>query len=570
MSDAAVSALILGLTLVLFVSERLRHDLVALLALFATVAFGLVEPRQALSGFSDQAVIVVAAVLVLGRALELSGLPEALTRRVIPTRAGFAVQLALLMAMGALLSGFMNNIAALVITMPLATAIARQANASPGAALMPLAFATILGGMTTLIGTPANLILSSVREEHLGAPFGFFAMTQVGAAVTAVGLVYLCSVGWRLLPARRSRERASRPWRVFELVWPGPSGSLAPLAALRQARARLLARFRDGSALAPAEPLREGDRLLLVSRNNQWDVAVRTGLAALPGMEPDPQSVTTRVVVAHGSPFIGQGYEAVRTHAAGEVSVIAGGPRPARLRQPLDTILLEPGDQLYLSGAPEAIAALLARGRLLEIDRFDPHPVKPGRAAAAGTIFALAVAAVVTGAASPAIAFFAAAVAAAALRLIPAGEVYRSVDWPIVVLLAAMIPVGRSFETSGAASIAATWLGEGLAGTPPFGVLAAICAGTLLLSIFLNNVATAILMGPIAIQLSGLVGLTADQALLAVLVGASSDFLTPIGHHNNLLVMGPGGYRFTDYARMGAPLAVMTVATAAAVLALSG
>ena len=273
MSHAALSAVILGLALLLFVSERVRHDLVALLALFACLAAGLVTPRQALLGFADPAVIAVAAVLVVGRAVELTGVAGAVTRVLVPRDASFALQLAVLMATGAALSAFMNNIAALVITMPLATEIARRAKLPPGAALMPLSFATILGGMTTLIGTPANLILSSVREEELGTPFGFFSMTGVGAAVTAGGLVYLAVLGWRLIPLRKSDNGGARPWRVFELELPedGTEPGLVHRAAPRARtsagplscrRPAGLIRTRDGGrssvASFPQQPMGRG------------------------------------------------------------------------------------------------------------------------------------------------------------------------------------------------------------------------------------------------------------------------------------------------------------------------
>ena len=215
MTPAGLSIFILLITLLLFVSERVRHDLVSLAALFACLVVGLVAPAEALEGFADPAVIVVASVLIVGRAVEFTGIAAAITRILVPSRAPFPVQLGALMAGAALLSAFMNNIAALVIAMPLATQIARRSKLPAGAVLMPLAFATILGGMTTLIGTPANLILSSVREEQLGAPFGFFAMTEVGAAVAIVGLIYLSLVGWRLIPLRQGSGRVSQPWRVF-------------------------------------------------------------------------------------------------------------------------------------------------------------------------------------------------------------------------------------------------------------------------------------------------------------------------------------------------------------------
>ncbi|MFW2830774.1 SLC13 family permease [Sphingomonas sp. ID0503] len=220
----------------------------------------------------------------------------------------------------------------------------------------------------------------------------------------------------------------------------------------------------------------------------------------------------------------------------------------------------------FIRGSADAIARFAPAARLLEIDRFDPQPIASARAIATVLLFLASIAAIVLGGVSPALSFLGAAVLLAALRLLPPKEVYRSIDWTVIVLLAAMIPVGRSFETSGAAEIAAAWLGQALAGLPLVAVVAALCATTLLLSIFLNNVATAIIMGPLAIDAAKLLGVSPDAALLAVLIGASADFLTPIGHQNNLLVMGPGGYRFGDYARMGAPLVVIVVGVAAVVL----
>jgi len=566
MSDAALSAGVLLVTLVLFVSERVRHDLVALLALAACLLLGLVPPGEALLGFADPAVVAVAAVLVVGRAVELSGIAAGIARVAIPARAPFTLRMIALLSVGAILSAFMNNIAALVITMPLATEIARAARMSPAATLMPLAFATILGGMTTLIGTPANLILSSLREQELGAPFGFFTMAPVGIAVTIVGVAYLGLVGWRLLPVRSSAERRSRPpWRVYELTVPTDLEGEAVSVALRSAGARVLARFREGE-LPPGDRPHAGDRLLVLSRSNQWTVAQATGLHS-DAPAPDRSNwITARVVVGHGSFLIDQGYDAVTTRSDGRLSVVAAGPRAARLRMPLARMQIAAGDQLFVRGDPADLANFLPSARLLEIDRLDRVAVNRRQAAATLSIFGLAILTIVLGGVSPGLAFLGAAAALALFRLVPGDEAYRSIDWSVIILLGAMIPVGESFETSGAAAVVASVLSDGLSGAPLFLILAAICGATLLLSIFLNNVATAIIMGPLAIDMATLLGITPNAALLAVLVGASSDFLTPIGHQNNMLVMGPGGYRFTDYARMGAPLVIGVVVTASAVL----
>ncbi|QUT06084.1 SLC13 family permease [Sphingobium phenoxybenzoativorans] len=568
-SPATLSTCILLATLVLFASERVRHDLVALIALFASVVTGLIRPGEAFAGFSDPAVLAVAGVLVVGRAVELSGAASAIAKFAIPAKAGFAARLAGLLVIAALLSAFMNNIAALVITMPIASEIARDSRLPPAATLMPLAFATILGGMTTLIGTPANLILSSVREQELGEPFGFFSMTTVGVAVTGAGLLYLALIGWRLLPIRTRTGRQPRdPWRVFELAIPH-DGTMPASALLRIAGARMLAAFRSADRLATGAIQHAGDRLLILSRANPWDVAQATGLDAVTRRNEADDAVTARVAVAHGSPLIGAGYDEVRTRSQEQLEVVAVGPRVARERKPLVRMRIRAGDQLYVRGRKDDIAHFIAGARLLEIDRLDPMPVNRIKAAAIVGIFAAAIVCIVAFRLSPALAFVGAAAMLAGTRLIPTEDVYRSIDWSVLVLLGTMIPVGQSFEESGAAALAAHWLGGVLAGQPVFLVFVALCSVTLLLSIFLNNVATAIIMGPMAIAVAHLLGVNPDAALLAVLIGASSDFLTPIGHQNNLLVMGPGGYRFTDYARMGAPLVIVVVVISAAVLAFS-
>ena len=508
MTAAALSAAILLAALILFVSERVRHDLVALLALLACVATGLTRPAAAFAGFADPAVIVVAAVLVVGRAVELSGVAATIARVAIPSSAPFLLRLSMLLLVAAILSAFMNNIAALVITMPIATEIARSARRPPAATLMPLAFATILGGMTTLIGTPANLILSSVREEELGQQFGFFTMSIVGGAVTIVGLAYVALLGWRLLPLRRSaRHQRRAPWRVFELSVPTERTLSTLLPQLRAAGARLLTLLRDTRPLAPRpETLKEGDRLLLLARSNQWTVAESTGLQSAFGELNRPGVVTAQVVVAHGSPLVGLSHEAVRIRSHGALEVVAAGAGAARARSSLAKARIREGDQLFVRGSAEVLAEFARRVRLLEIDRLDIVPPAAARATLTLTIFAAAIAAIVVGGISPALAFLTAAVTVAALRLLPAREVYGAIDWSIVVLLAAMLPVGRSFETSGAAAVVAQLLGEGMTGLPLPVVIGALCALTMLLSIFLNNVATAVIMGPLATTRRGCSG----------------------------------------------------------------
>ena len=573
MSDAFLSTAIMVLALALFVSDRIRPDAVALIVLLIAWVTGLVSLDEALAGFGSQAVVIVAAVLVVGRAVEFTGAAQAMTSLFVPKVPFASVRIGGVLLMGAALSAFMNNIAALAITMPIALTVAREHKLPPGAVLMPLSFATILGGMTTLIGTPANLIVSSVREDRMGEPFGMFDMSQVGIAVTAAGLFYLLVIGWRLAPHRGGgAEEATQQVLVFELALPiAASQGHTRLAAirklLRDSGASLLAVIRNGerAALDPDAMLFHDDRLLVMSREKPWEVAPRAMLLA--EAQPDAEgSITAHVTVIHGSSLIGQDYGAIQARTGGEVEFIAAGPRAARLRNPLNNNLIEAGDQLHLRGTPDALQKLVRRSRLLEVGR-QAAPVKPGRAAALVVgIYAAAVLLSTAFGVPTTASFIAAALAICLLRLLPADEAYRSVDLPVIVLLAAMIPVGRAFEEAGGSDAIAAAMGWALAGAPLFLMLAVICGATMLLSIFLNNVATALIMAQVGVGAADALGINPDAALLAVLIGSSCDFLTPIGHQNNLVVMRPGGYRFLDYPKVGAPLSVIAVLLTAWVL----
>ncbi len=567
MSDALLAGLVLVFALTLFAWDKVRHDLVAVCALGACLILGLTTPDQALQGFSDPAVVVVAAVLIIGRAIELTGVAAAATERLAALRMPFPLQLSILLIAAAALSAFMNNIAALAITMPVVASVCRAARLPAAAGLMPLAFATILGGMTTLIGTPANLILSSIRREELGEPFGFFAMSPLGVTVAGAGLLYLCLIGWRLTPRRAGEEAASGGRNVFELLPPRPpadeEGKVpeidyeALFAEIKASGGHVLAVIRRHRRikLDKLDRLSPTDRVLVVSPLDPWELANKVGGSLAFERSSAADAVTSRVAVAHGSPLIRRPYDTIAAETDQELRVVAAGPRAAGAEGSLGAMEIRAGDQLVLHGPAEKLEAFLRYGRLLELDRKSAVVVQPRRAALALAIYAAAVAFGLP----TALTFAAAAAGLAALRFLPSGEIYSSIDWPAIVLLAAMIPVGQSFQTSGAAAIVADWLGTGLGGAPLFAAAAAVSVATILLSLFLNNVATAVIMGPVAIGMSVQLGFPPDALLLAVLIAASSDFLTPIGHQNNLLVMAPGGYKFRDYARVGAALTTLVV-----------
>ena len=574
MSDEILSSAIMLLALTLFIVDRIRPDAVALLILLLAWVSGLLSLDEALAGFGSQAVVIVAAVLIVGRAVEFTGAAQAMTRLFVPNVRFASVRIGGVLLMGAALSAWMNNIAALAITMPIGLAVAREHKLPPGAILMPLAFATILGGMTTLIGTPANLIVSSVREDRVGAPFGMFDMTAVGGAVTTAGLVYLMLIGWRLAPRRAAgtSEEGSKRVLVFELGLPigaaqGRTRLAAIRALLRNAGGVLLAVLRRGERvrLEADAMLYHDDRLLVMSRDKPWEVAGRAKLFAGPSPDP-PGTVTAHVSVIHGSSLIGDDYGAIQARTDGDVEFLAAGPRAARIRRPLDNNLIEAGDQLFLRGTPDALSRLIRHTRLLEIGR-QAAPVRAGRAAASVVgIYTVAVLLSSIAGLPTTATFIGAALAICLLRLLPAEEAYRAVDLPVIVLIAAMIPVGRAFEQSGGSDRIADFMHWALTGTPLFVMLASICAVTMLLSIFLNNVATALIMAQVGAEAALRLDISPDAALLAVLIGSSCDFLTPIGHQNNMLVMRPGNYRFRDYPKVGAPLAVIAILITAFIL----
>ncbi|MCC7266819.1 MAG: SLC13/DASS family transporter [Caulobacteraceae bacterium] len=560
------------MTLVAFVSDRVRPDLVAVVSLMIAVAIGLVPGKAAFSGFADSAVITVAAVLIIGRAVELSGAASLVVRAVTPTRAPLAAKMAILLALGAVLSAFMNNIAALAIIMPVMIRLCRDENISPAVGLMPLSFATILGGMTTLIGTPANLILSSVREAELGEGFHFFDMTPVGGAVTVAGLAYLMIVGWRLAPRRDTGAEAGveEPLRVFELHstenlrlrWADVQ------TRLRGAEIAQLAVWRghERVTLADDDILQPGDTVIVSARADPWEAGGKVDLRYDIPRSPAANAVVSRLVVADGSVLEGLSYNAVEAQTDGDLRVIAGSLRMARERKPLGAMHIQAGDQLFIQGSGDMLASYARYARLLEVDRKITAAPPARRALLVLAIYTAAVVATAAFGVSPALSFVTAAAIMTAARFVPPLDIYQSVDWPTVVLLGAMIPIGQSFDSSGAAAITASWLTEALTGVSPFWALAALTAATAVFSMFLNNVATAVVMGAVAVQAARALGADVDAFLLAVLIGASSDFLTPIGHHNNMLVMGPGGYRFSDYPRIGALMMLIVILTTAFVL----
>jgi len=561
--------------LAMFAWGRFRHDVVALLVLLIAVLGGLVPPAMAFVGFGHPAVVTVAAVLILSRALETTGVTGTLTRLVASDQPSIGRQVALFCTIGAVLSGFVNNVGALAMLMPLAMATARRHGLSPSGILMPLSFATMLGGMTTLIGTPPNIIVSSYRENTLGTGFALFDFFPVGAAVALLGLVFLATVGWRLIPRNRAPVQALEGVHeyVAELHVGADSELIEQSGAdvtkkLEQREVVLLGIVRHDHwtpGLTRWTLVAAGDVLLVAGAP-----AVLAGLQGWAGVslgappQPDDKvrpsdTIVAEVVLRPASLPVGSTPEELRLRSRYRVNVLGVSRQGARHFASLKSFRLQPGDVLLLQGSTADVADAIATFDALPLgDReLVIHDRRAG--AIAVTCFVGALVVIALGLATPAVALLAGAVVLVVTRVIRDHNLYRALDGSVLVVLAALLPVGQSLEATGVTTLVGTLLLELTASQSAHVALALVLVITMFVSDIVNNAATAVIMAPIAVTIATGLGLSPDPFLMAVAIGASCAFLTPIGHQNNLLVMGPGGYRFGDYWRVGLPLEALIV-----------
>lgn len=567
-------------TLALFVWGRIRHDFVALISLFVLVLLGIVAPAQAFAGFGHPAVITVAAVLVIGRALEHSGLIDLLSRWVTHAGSHLVLQIAMLCALVAVASAFMDNVGALAIVMPVAIHLARRSGHSPSLVLMPIAFASLLGGMTTLIGTPPNIIIAAFRANESGQAFGMFDFTPVGGLVTLAGVAFIALVGWRLLPSRPAPKSDADMFDIEDYITEveilegskGVGRSLAEFVDLAAIDLQVLGLVRNHvrvHAPNPERPLEAGDILIIETDADELKTLVENTGVRLVGQVALAEDVVgsrditvAEAVVMANSPLIGQCVAKLQLRRRHGINLLAVARKESRIHRRLSDIIFRNGDVLLLHGRENTLADTMSDLGCLPLGRRGVNLGFRKRIPLALGIFGAAITAVLSGLLTVDVAFTIGAVAMVLTGILPIKETYTSIDWPVIVLLGAMIPVGTALETSGGAAQIARGvmaLGEGV---PPWALLAAILTVTMLLSAVINNAATVLLMAPIALGVARGLGYSSDPFLMAVAIGGSAAFLTPIGHQSNTLVMGPGGYRFADYLRMGIPLTVLVVVVA--------
>jgi di/tricarboxylate transporter len=569
-------AIILG-TIGLLIWDRVRYDLVALLALLAALACGIVTPEHAFRGFSNEIVIIIGSALVVSAAIGRSGLIETLMKPFVPKMTTSDRQVGVLTSAVTALAAFMKNIGALAIFIPIALQVARRTEKPPSRVLMPLAFGSLLGGLITLIGTSPNIIVSRMREQITGEPFRMFDFAPVGVCLAVAGVAFL-SVGWRLLPRIKKGIGATPETRfsiedyVTEARLPADSPwvgkTVRELEALGDGGVTVAAIIREGyRRYIPTGYWRlfEGDILVLEADTHALSRLVDdAGLELIHGkrIEPDktaPQddlSVVEAVVTAN-SIMIGSSLEQLALRERYGLNLLAISRSGSRIAQRMRRVRFQEGDLLVLQGRAERINDRLAALGCLPLAERNVPLGRPRNLYLPAAILLAAMVLVTMGVVSVAVGFFGAAVAVVALQLLTLKEAYEAIEWPVLILFGALIPVSEALQATGATGLVAGWLSAAAQPLPPLGALGLMLVAAMALTPFLNNAATVLVMAPIAAGMAGKLALSPDPFLMAVAVGAGCDFLTPIGHQCNTLVMGPGGYRFGDYWRLGLPLSIM-------------
>ncbi|MEQ3709421.1 MAG: SLC13 family permease [Tateyamaria sp.] len=576
-TDQIILFSLFGAVFGLLLWGRFRYDIVAFTALMIAVVLGVVPSADAFSGFGHPATLVVALVLVVSAGLVRSGAVFLITRTLVDASRSLGAHIALMGAIGGVLSAFMNNVAALALLMPVDIQTARKAGRSPGLSLMPLSFATILGGMVTLIGTPPNIIIASIRQDSLGEPFGMFDFAPVGGVAAIAGLLFVALVGWRLIPARDDEKSVAEEVSQYIAELTVPEGSKligTRLGALEEdaekADVAIIGLIRDGKRCygrARGSALQAGDALVLEATPDALDeFRAALSLAVAEATREDKLKAAgegveiIEVVVTDQSRLIGRTAQSVGLgwrQSTILMGISRGGKKITKQIRKTD---IRAGDILLLlvprdTGADvtQWIGALPLAERGLAVTADDKVWLAIG-------LFVGAVIAASVGLLYLPVALGLVVVAYVLSKIVPLSELYTHIEWPVIVLLGSMIPLGAALESSGGTELISGWLIALTQGMPAWAVLTVLMVVTMSLSDVLNNTATTIVAAPVGIKMAQTLGVSPDPFLMAVAVAASAAFLTPIGHKNNTLILGPGGYEFGDYWRMGLPLEIIVVA----------
>ncbi|MFD2037249.1 SLC13 family permease [Belliella marina] len=566
---------ILLLAIFLFSWGKIRYDLVAIICLLLLVVTGLIPADESFNGFAHPAVITVAMILIVSHGLAKSGLIEWIAKILLGKKLPFTVQLAILCGMVCVASAFMNNVGALAMTMPLAIHIANKNGESPSSYLMPISFASLLGGMTTLIGTPPNIIISTFMAEQNGEKFSMFDFAPVGVGLAVVGLLFIILIGWRLVPKRSSNEDEKNKFKINDYI---TEVKIIENSKLIDEPHRSIHQFTKGNiqilniirdkqmTYAPSRNyiFRENDVITIQGDPDDIKSFIDDSKTALVGkdnetgeeIKPENISLVEAVVMSNSNIVDTTAAQLHLSYRYG-INLLAISRQNQNIRKRIDHVKFQVGDVLLVQGDEDKIDEALERMGCLPLADRGLNLGQPKKILLSFGIFALSLALIISGLLPVQIAFTIAALLMVLLKIFPIRELYKAIDWPVIILLGALLPLGTALETSGGAG----WIADKILilkdTLPAWGILAMVLIITMFLSDIINNAATVVLMAPIAVNIATGMQANIEPFLMAVAIGGSCAFLTPIGHQSNTLVMGPGGYKFTDYLKLGAPLEIL-------------
>lgn len=569
--------IILGITFVLFVWGKLRYDLIALLSLFLVVLSGIIPFGEAFSGFGHPAVITVAAVMIISKGLQNSGLIDLLARWLMKLGKRFLLQIVLLSLITAVASSFMNNVGALAIMMPVAIHLARKSNYPPSYILMPLSFSSLLGGMMTLIGTPPNIIIAAFRHDVTGSSFRFFDFAPVGFSIMIVGILFISFIGWRLIPKRKSQNSETELFKIDDYMtevkvikeakfW---GKTIAEIDEIKDIDIKILGLIRDKRHVHipdQEEKFKVNDVLILeADSDNLKSFLDITGFSLVGGKQfrkdaIGAKDITIReAVVMDSSKLIGNTAAGINMRSRFGINLLAIARRNRKITQRIDKIKFKPGDVLLLQGRSHKLTDTINNMGCLPLAERGLRIGYEKRIALTLLLFIAAIFLVANGVLPVQIAFTMTAFLLVVTKIISLRDIYDNIEWSVIILLGAMLPVGMALEVSGGADLIASWLLNIGTGLPAWMIITVLMVITMFLSDIINNAATVVLMAPIAINLAQGLNASVDPFLMAVAISGSCAFLTPIGHQSNTIVMGPGGYKFGDYWKMGLPLEILVI-----------
>ena len=568
--------IILLVTMALFIWGHWRFDVVALIALMVAVVLGAVPYKQVYMGFSNNAVITVACVMIISQAISRSGILSVLVRRISLVAESPTLHIAALCFVTAILSAFMNNVGALALMMPVAIETAIEAKRSPSLVLMPMAISSALGGLITLIGTPPNLLIATYRQEYTGTPFHMFAFSYVGLPVAIVGIIFIAIIGWRFMPSkRRAPVRPEDMFKVEDYITeirvpeksPVVDMTVDELEDMMKGNFLLVGFIRNKKkkyVLSRTQTLQANDILIVEASAKDLEELLEVGkleLVAEQTMSPDilrsEDVELMEAVVSQGSRLEGRSSSGLRLRSRYQVNLLAVAREGKPFRERLHHVSLRAGDVVLLQGSNEALTNSVSRLGILPLIERGINVVKRPGAYLPLILFSIAILLASFQVLPVEIAFGGAVLGMMLLNVMPLRSIYDAIDWPIIILLAAMIPIGNALQTTGGTGLIAHYFVMMSGFVSPTFIVFLLLIVTMTLSDFMNNAATTVVMAPIAVSIAQALQVNIDPFLMAVAIGASCSFLTPVGHQNNTLVMGPGGYKFTDYIRLGLPVEII-------------